>query len=443
MRTGIYLLVVLTAGAYLPSPLYPGYQRAFEISDLTMTLLYATFALVSAPALLLFGSASDALGARSVLRAGVVLSAAGSLCFAFAANPGWLMAGRAAQGLALGAVTTAATALINGNAPDSSRHRAAVLASTAFLLGTAAGPVAAGVLAQHVWAPLFSPYLLHLVLLGFGWSRVSALPASAGPPLRRWRPERPHIPRGTRRSFATAAATGFLAWTVVGIFLAVVPVLLDRAGHADLAVIGCVLGAVLVCSASAQPLVLRFGARPAQLAGLGGLFVSLVLLALTGGGSLPITLGAAVVAGVGHGFAYGGAAGTIEDVAPPEERGAVVGALYVAFYLGAGCPAIAVGLVTLGSSLETATSWVTAVAGAFVPVVAVAVATVGHPRDALPVAPARAARLRDPRSPLRLIRRSEPLRGNRFPEGRCAAGRAGRWRRSRRPRPAGGRSRPS
>ncbi|WP_247690971.1 hypothetical protein [Streptomyces sp. B15] len=51
-------MVVLTAGAYLPSPLYPDYQRLFGFDDLVMTLLFAMFALVSGPALLLCGPAS-------------------------------------------------------------------------------------------------------------------------------------------------------------------------------------------------------------------------------------------------------------------------------------------------------------------------------------------------------------------------------------------------
>lgn len=435
VRTGSYLLVVLTAGAYLPSPLYPDYQRVFEISDLAMTLIYATFALVSAPVLLLFGSASDALGARAVLRAGTLSAAAGSLCFAFAADATWLVAGRAAQGLALGAATAAATTLISDNARDSSRSRGTALASTAFLLGTAAGPVAAGVLAQYLWAPRFTPYLLHLLLLWFGWRRVSALRARAET-ARAPRPRRPRIPRGVRWSFAAAAMTGFLAWAVVGLFLAVVPALLDRAAQVDTATTGFVLGAVLVCSAAAQPLVVRVGVRSAQLAGLAGLFTSLCLLASTGGGSIPITLCAAVVAGAGHGLAYGGAAAAVEDVAPRAERGAVVGALYLAFYLGAGCPAIAVGLVTLGSPLEVAMSWVTAAAGALVPVAAAAVAFVrvpggGADRDA-------ASRGR----PCARGRRGL-LRGNRCPGGPRGGARAPRWRRSRRPRPAGDRSRPS
>lgn len=357
-RTGLYVLVVLTIGAYLPSPLLPGYQHDFGFGDLSMTLIYATFALVSAPALLLLGPATDVVGPRSVLRASLIAGAVASLCFALASGPLWLVAGRAAQGIALGTATGAASVLISQNA----RERGALLASTAFVAGTAAGPIVGGVLAEHAPAPFVLPFLLHLVALGYGWSRVSALPTSA--PSGRWRPTRPRIPAGMRSVFGVSAATGFLAWTVVGLFLSLIPALLDRAGHTDLAVSGSVLGAVLICSVLTQPLVSRWGAHRAQLHGLCALFVSLVLLALAGGGSALITLVAAVTAGAGHGLAYGGAAAAVERTAPPAQRGAITGALYLAFYLGAGCPAIAVGLIALGEPLGTATSWVAvAVAG--------------------------------------------------------------------------------
>ncbi|WP_243980342.1 MFS transporter [Streptomyces sp. NEAU-YJ-81] len=59
-------LMVLTAGAYLPSPLYPDYQRLFGYDDLVMTLLFATFALAGGPALLLCGPAADIVGHRPV-----------------------------------------------------------------------------------------------------------------------------------------------------------------------------------------------------------------------------------------------------------------------------------------------------------------------------------------------------------------------------------------
>ncbi|MEB3370778.1 MFS transporter [Saccharopolyspora mangrovi] len=364
LRTGLYVLVVLTVGAYLPSPLLPGYQHDFDFSDLAMTLIYATFALVSAPALLLLGPATDVVGPRSVLRAGLVAAAIASVCFALASGPMWLVAGRAAQGIALGAATGAAGVLISENG------RGTLLVSTAFAAGTAAGPIVGGVLAQHAPAPFVLPFVLHLALLAYGWSRVSELAAPA-PSGRRWRPVRPRIPAGMRSVFAASAATGFLAWTAVGLFLALIPALLDRAGHTDLAVSGCVLGSVLIVSVLTQPLVTRLGARRAQLHGLGALFTSLVLLALTGGGSATFALVAAVTAGAGHGLAYGGAAAAVEATAPAGQRGAITGALYLAFYLGAGCPAIAVGLITLGNPLETAMSWVSAVAAGLVLLAAV------------------------------------------------------------------------
>ncbi|MFB9801794.1 MFS transporter, partial [Streptomonospora salina] len=308
-RTAAYLLVVLTAGAYLPSPLYPGYQHAFGFSDLLMTLIYATFALVSAPALLLFGPAADALGPRPVLRCSVGVAALGSACFAIADGPALLLAGRAAQGLALGAATGAATALMIRSAPAQGRLKASMLAGMAFVAGTAAGPVAAGALAQYAPAPTVLPYLIHLVLLGEAARRASALSAAA-PPVHRWRPSCPRVPAGLRARFASAAATGFLAWTAAGLFLAVIPAALGRAaGIDDLAVTGGVVGAVLACSVPAQPVAARLGAPLAQVAGLGALACSLAVLAVTGGGSLPATLLAAVAAGTGHGLAYGGAGG--------------------------------------------------------------------------------------------------------------------------------------
>src|SRR5690625_688571 len=403
-RTAAYLLVVLTAGAYLPSPLYPGYQQAFGFSDLTMTLVYATFALVSAPALLLLGPAADALGPRPVLRASVLLAAAGSACFALADGPIWLLAGRAAQGMALGGATGAATALMVRSSPGHRRLRASMLAGMAFVAGTAAGPIAAGALAQYAPAPTVLPYLIHLALLAEGLRRISGLTA-APPYRRRWRPARPHVPDRLRPRVAVAAAAGFLAWTAAGLFLAVIPALLTRtAGTDDLAVTGGLVGAVLVCSVLAQPVAARCGAALAQLVGLAALAGALTALAGTGGGSLPATPVAAVGAGIGDGMAYGGATAAVDAAAPGEHHGSITSALYLVFYLGAGGPAVAVGLLTLGYDLTTAVSWLSAAGAVLALPVAAAVPLVHRrpPRD-----PAEAAGTR------RTVKRVPPPQGAR------------------------------
>src|SRR5690625_3834465 len=84
VRTGGYVVVALMPAAYLPSPLYPSFQAAFGAGDLAMSVLYATCALVSAPALLLLGPASDVFGRRSRLGFSIVVAAIGSTCVACA-----------------------------------------------------------------------------------------------------------------------------------------------------------------------------------------------------------------------------------------------------------------------------------------------------------------------------------------------------------------------
>ncbi|GAB3269545.1 MFS transporter [Arthrobacter pigmenti] len=384
-RIAIHLLLVLTAGAYLPTPLYPAYQQAFGFDDLTMVLIYAVFALVSAPALVLFGPASDVLGRRSILRLSLLLAGIGSLCFLMADGTALLLVGRAAQGLALGAATGPATALIIESRAEGNRLWASVLATMAFVAGTAAGPFAAGVLAEYLPAPQVLPFLIHLGLLVIGWRRVSTLTSAPTQRVRQWRPTRPQVPHVMRHRFAAAAATGFIAWTVAGVFLATIPTILTRAtGTENPAVTGGIVAAMLTCSMLVQPLVLRLSSRFAQLAGLAALLGSLVILIAAIGSSTALTMVAAVAAGIGHGFAYGSATASVDAATPAHSRGGVNAALYLAFYLGAGAPAVAVGILTLWQPLPVAVAWLSMAAAALIPFIAAAVIFTTSPQTTRP-----------------------------------------------------------
>jgi hypothetical protein len=55
--TGAFL--VLLAGANLATPLYAVYRERFGFSSAVLTLVFATYALVLAPSLLVFGQLSD------------------------------------------------------------------------------------------------------------------------------------------------------------------------------------------------------------------------------------------------------------------------------------------------------------------------------------------------------------------------------------------------
>ncbi|MDI3406415.1 MFS transporter [Streptomyces cavernicola] len=367
VRTAGVLLIVLTAGAYLPSPLYPDYQRLFGYGDLTMTLLFATFALVSGPALLLCGAAADALGPRPLLRLSVLLAGAGSGCFLIADSPALLFAGRVGQALALGAATGAAQSLIVWHRSTTARIGGALLVSLAFAGGTALGPAVSGALAQYVPGPLVTPFVLHLALLAWVWTRLGVAVPAAPRATVRPRLARPSIPAPLRPVFCVSGLNGFLAWAVVGIYLALVPALLERSLHSDNpALSGAVLAAVLGWSLLAQLAAARWSTHLTQLLGVAGLTASLILLAVTGAASLPATIGSALLAGGAHGLAFSGAASAVDARTPAGQRAGVGSALHLLFYLGSGVPAVAVGLMTAWMPLTAAVttlSWTAAALG--------------------------------------------------------------------------------
>src|SRR5581483_6810255 len=147
------------AGANLATPLYAVYAHRFGFSSLVLTTIFATYAAVLVPTLVLFGRLSDRVGRRPVVVGGLAVAAGGLALFCFADGPVWLYAARAVQGLAVGMISGAATAALVELDPHGDRRRAALFAGLAQAGGSAAGPMVAGVLAQWAPDPLRLPFL--------------------------------------------------------------------------------------------------------------------------------------------------------------------------------------------------------------------------------------------------------------------------------------------
>src|SRR5262245_30497391 len=135
----------------LATPLYALYEREFSFSSAVLTLVFATYALVLAPSLLVFGKLSDRLGRRRVMAGGFATATLGLGCFAAASGLPWLFAARAIQGLAVGMISGAAAAALVELDPAPEEDRAALLTALAQAGGSASGPIIAGLLAE--WAP--------------------------------------------------------------------------------------------------------------------------------------------------------------------------------------------------------------------------------------------------------------------------------------------------
>ncbi|MEJ2863668.1 MFS transporter [Actinomycetospora flava] len=345
------LLALGAAGAGIPSPLYPAYQAQLGFTDVTMTAVYAVYPLVSVPAVFLLGPLGDQLSPRRVMRGGIVIAAAGSLALALAAHTGWLIVGRVAYGIALAVMTGAGVAVATSGAD---KVRAGRVSAVVFILGTGAGPVLGGALTGVGPTPGLLPFGVALVLLGVVFVGLGSV-RDAGP-----RPSTTEAPgaagttRTARRALVVTAVGGFLGWAVVGLFLGLISSVAERyLGLRDPLVAGVLAGALLLWSTLTVPAVGRLGPRRAQLVGLAALAVSLVVLA-AGVGSLAAVVVACVVAGLANGLLYGAATTTVATTAPPRRASRTAAAVYSAFYLGAGLPALLVGLLTTALPLDTA-----------------------------------------------------------------------------------------
>ncbi|GAA0895597.1 MFS transporter [Pseudonocardia zijingensis] len=358
-----YAMLVLLIGTNLATPLYQGYAERFRFSPVVLTLVFASYIAVLIPSLLVAGPLSDAVGRRRVLLPAVVLAAAGSLVLALAPSTEWLFAGRVLQGLAVGAASAPLTAALTELEPHGDRRKAALVSTVASASGLGGGPLLGGLLAQYAPAPHVLPYVVEIALLVPAVAVVATLPPTA--PAARWRPSRPGIPPGMRAVFATSGTANFLAFTVIGLFLTLVPgYVADLSGSRNLLLAGAAVALLPVCSAIAQLAGYGRQARALEFLGLPLLAAGLVLLAVAGGtSSAPLLLIAAVIAGTGHGLVFLGGLTTINESAPTGRRAEALAAFYVVMYLGSGVPVIGVGaLATLTGVLPAVQEFAVAVA---------------------------------------------------------------------------------
>jgi MFS family permease len=363
--TGCFFAMLLSAN--LATPLYAGYSERFDFSSAVLALIFATYALVLIPSLLIFGQVSDHFGRRPVIAVGLGVAMVGLLCFALANSVPWLFAARGFLGLAQGMVSGAATAGLAELLPDSEARQAALLATLAQAGGSASGPLLAGMIAAWAPAPRVLPFVLGLGLCLAQIGLLRVVPETGPQGKRGWHVQRPSVPREIRADFARVGITAAAAWAVAAsLFLAVIPsYAATLLGTDNLAVLGAVTATMLFSSCAAQLLV-RHGApaAEAQAGGLTLLAVGLLALVLATPLDAPalLILGA-VLAGAGHGFAILAAQDSLTRIAPEDQRAAISAAFYVCVYLGVALPVIGVGVLAATISLYTAVSVFAAITG--------------------------------------------------------------------------------
>src|SRR5918911_3815632 len=140
MPTLFLIVFVDLVGFGLVIPLLPFYAERFAASPLQMTLLFATFSLMSLLTAPLWGRLSDRVGRRPVLMASMAAAALAYLGLAFATQLWMVFAARAFAGVCAGNLS-AAQAYVADVTPPEKRARGMGMIGAAFGLGFIIGPV--------------------------------------------------------------------------------------------------------------------------------------------------------------------------------------------------------------------------------------------------------------------------------------------------------------
>lgn len=352
------VFAVCMAGTTLPTPLYGLYQGKFGFSELIVTVVYAVYAFGVIGVLLLAGNASDAVGRRPVLLAGLGFAAASAVCFLCATEMGWLYAGRLLSGLSAGLFTGAATAYVMESAPPGGGSRATFVATAANMGGLGCGPLLAGVLGQYAPWPLHLPFAVHLALVVCSGGVLLWLSETVRErrPLSTVRPQRPGLPSQVRAVFGPAATASFVGFALFGVFTSVSPAFLAESLDVhNRAVSGLVVALAFFASTAGQLAVGRVGVPRSLPLGCAWLLAGLALLAgALWWDQLALVVLSAVVGGVGQGLAFRGALAAVAAASPADQRAAVISTLFVVAYAGISVPVIGVGLLVGPIGLEGA-----------------------------------------------------------------------------------------
>jgi MFS family permease len=356
-----WLVAVITAmvpaASSAPSPLYPVYQADFGFSALTLTVIFAVYVFALMASLLTVGRLSDYLGRRVVLAGALAVEAGAMALFLVAGGVGSLVIARIVQGFATGAAIGAMGAYLLDLQPSDGSRLGSLINSVAPTFGLGLGAVVTGGLVQYaadptrlifaILTPLFVVLALTTIALPETVQRISGAVAALRPQIA--------VPRRARGAFVAAMPIMVSTWALGGLMLSVGSSLLGVVFHqSNHAVIGLVIG--LFPASAAAAAVLARNLTPASMARIGNAVLvvgtGLFLLAV-GSSSTAVFVAASMVAGSGFGCGFLGAIRSVSQLADPQERAALLSAVYVVSYVAFSVPAVVAGILTAHIGLRT------------------------------------------------------------------------------------------
>lgn len=315
-----------------------------DMSTLLLNSAYGIYALGLFPCLIAGGLVADRFGSRPAVIVGSVVAALGNIALMFWQEiPAVLLIARFVIGLGVGLVVSAGTAWAGRLRGAAGTTLAGIFLTSGFMLG----PIASGIIAHlvSVHNAIYIPYIASIILsfaaVAFSFI-VGDAPNTREVIVEKERPDETVVvsERSAKKALVTAFPMGL--WVFASMTSAIV-VLSGRVGqHFESSAF---LPGVAAVTAFGSGLVIQALGRRFEfgpVSGVVGAVCSAVGMTLAAiGGAAPSML-MFVVASVFLGLAYGLCLREglldVETFSPPDKRGAVIGAYYVATYIGFGYP---------------------------------------------------------------------------------------------------------
>ena len=347
-------------GSTLVTPLWGLFQYRFGFSEITLTLIYATYVVGNLVALLFFGRISDRLGRRKVALPALLIAILGALSFLFARSDAWLYAGRLLIGVAVGLASGTGTAWLAELYGATRQGPATVSATVGNQVGIAVGPLIAGILAQYAPYPLQLPFVAYIAVLVAAAAVIMAWPPEtvASPVALAAASLRPRIgvPPSIRWQFVAPMLTAFAIFSLTGFYYALLPnVLREALGNGNVAITGAIVFEMIGTTIAVLLIGRNLPSRVAMFSALLLILPSAALLVLTQSlHSMAILLCAGLFTGASLALGYRGSLQVVNEIAPHDRRAEVVSSYLLACFAGNAIPVIGVALVAARTTLLTA-----------------------------------------------------------------------------------------
>lgn len=352
MKRMLLITLFMSSGATFITPLFALYSESYQLNSLQITILFAIYAAFLLPTLLIVGAKGSVWGLKKVVRSSIWLSISSTLLFIGTTDAWMLYVARLLEGIAYGAFTGTAVALLLKQTTPSKVSTALKLSGVSMLVGFGLGPAMAGLLVEYVQVePLRLPFWVLLVLLILSVILLETIPKD----LVSFEQKREKtkislgVPNNIRSHFWSMVGLPiFTVFTLQGIAFSLIPTFVKHVLHSpNLSVSGFIIFVLLSGAALAQ--FITWPNHPITRIRIGILILALGswLIVFSGqSSSLALLWTGIFFQAIGGGWTFQIALRFAGQLPEPEARQRVISAFYLCAYSGFIVPVIGVGALT-------------------------------------------------------------------------------------------------